>query len=109
MERREQARVLLSPDVLLSGETKTRRIIAGDFNEWTRGLATKMLSDHFESADIVMHLKRRKTYPGVLPFMHLDHIYYDADFTLRDMHLHRTRLALLASDHLPLVATFSEA
>jgi endonuclease/exonuclease/phosphatase family metal-dependent hydrolase len=108
VERRVQARALLSPDVLLSSETEQRRIIVGDFNEWTRGLATRMLSRHFQSADIVMHLKRRRTYPGVLPFMHLDHIYYDRDFELREMHLHRTKLALLASDHLPLVATFSE-
>jgi endonuclease/exonuclease/phosphatase family metal-dependent hydrolase len=108
VERRGQARALLSPDVLLSSETEQRRIIVGDFNEWTRGLATRMLSRHFQSADIVMHLKRRRTYPGVLPFMHLDHIYYDRDFELREMHLHRTKLALLASDHLPLVATFSE-
>lgn len=108
-ERRVQARALLSPDVLLSSQTQRQRIIVGDFNEWTRGLATRMLSRHFQSADIAMHLKRKRTYPGVLPFMHLDHIYYDPDFELREMHLHRTKAALLASDHLPLVATFSEA
>ena len=107
-ERRRQARDLLSPDVLLSSGTAKRRIIAGDFNEWSRGLATQMLSHHFESADILMHLKRRRTYPGVLPLLHLDHIYYDPDFKLRDMHLYRTKLALRASDHLPLIATFSE-
>ncbi|MFL6447545.1 MAG: endonuclease/exonuclease/phosphatase family protein [Bryobacteraceae bacterium] len=109
VERREQARVLLSQDVLLSNETNARRIIAGDFNEWTRGLVTTMLGQQFESADIVMHLKRTSTYPGVLPFMHLDHVYYDAHFRLREMHLYRTRLALVASDHLPLLATLLEA
>jgi endonuclease/exonuclease/phosphatase family metal-dependent hydrolase len=108
-ERRQQARMLLSRDVLLAGEMQGRRIIAGDFNEWTRGLVTTMLSQHFKSADIVMHLRRRRTYPGMFPFMHLDHVYYDDDFELREMHLHRTRLALIASDHLPLVATLSEA
>ncbi len=106
-ERRAQARALLSAEVLLADEIRGQRIITGDFNEWTRGLATRMLSQHFESADIAMHLKRRRTYPGLLPFMHLDHVYYDPDFKLLEMHLHRTRLALLASDHLPLVATFS--
>jgi endonuclease/exonuclease/phosphatase family metal-dependent hydrolase len=108
-ERRKQAKLLLSPEVLLSGETQRGRIIVGDFNEWARGLVTQMLNERFESADIAMHLKRRRTYPGVLPFMHLDHIYYDADFKLKEMHFHRTKLALLASDHLPIVATFSEA
>lgn len=108
-ERREQAGLLLSPEVLLSEETKGRRIIAGDFNEWTRGLVTTMLTEHFESADIAMHLRRKSTYPGVLPFMHLDHFYYDREFELREMDLHRSRRALLASDHLPLLATFSDA
>lgn len=105
-ERREQARDLLSPRILLSAEFSPGRIVAGDFNEWTRGLATQSLSECLQSADIGMHLKRTRTYPGVFPFMHLDHIYYDGCFQLHDMHLCRTKLALLASDHLPLVATF---
>lgn len=106
-ERRKQARRLLSSDVLASDQFQSHRIVAGDFNEWTRGLASQLLSQHMESADIVMHLKRGTTYPGILPFLHLDHIYYDRDFELRDMHLYRTKLSLLASDHLPLIATFA--
>ena len=107
MERPKQARQLLSSDILASDQFRTHRIVAGDFNEWTRGLASRLLNQHMESADIVMHLKRGTTYPGIMPFLHLDHIYYDRDFELRDMHLYRTRLSLLASDHLPLVATFA--
>ena len=106
-ERRKQAQQLLSSDILVSTQFQTHRIVVGDFNEWTRGLASRLLSQHMESADIVMHLKRGTTYPGIMPFLHLDHIYYDRDFELRDMHLYRTRLSLLASDHLPLVATFA--
>lgn len=109
LERREQARRFASPEVLERSDVMGARIVAGDFNEWTRGLATEMLSKRLQSADIRMYLKRRSTYPGVLPFMHLDHIYYDPEFYLREMHLHRTRLALLASDHLPLIAEFEAA
>ena len=80
-ERRKQARQLISPGrILASPEFPSHRIIAGDFNEWTRGLATQLLSEHLQSADIAMHLKRGATYPGVAPFLHLDHIYYDRDF-----------------------------
>jgi endonuclease/exonuclease/phosphatase family metal-dependent hydrolase len=107
LERRKQARLLLSGGILHSNGINTHRIVAGDFNEWTRGLASQLLSEHMESADIAIHLKRRRTYPGIFPFLHLDHFYYDRDFELRDMHLHRTKLSFLASDHLPLVATFS--
>jgi endonuclease/exonuclease/phosphatase family metal-dependent hydrolase len=38
--------------------------------------------------------------------MHLDHIYYDAGLKLEHVALHRTKTALVASDHLPLVADF---
>jgi endonuclease/exonuclease/phosphatase family metal-dependent hydrolase len=106
-ERRKQARQLLSPDILLSARFRTHRIVAGDFNEWTRGLTSQLLSEHLQSADINMYFKRGKTYPGIVPFMHLDHIYYDRDFELLDMHLYRSRLSLMASDHLPLVAKFA--
>lgn len=107
LERRKQARQLMSADVLTSPEFPSHRIIAGDFNEWTRGLTSQLLSQHLQSADIATHLNRRSTYPGVAPFLHLDHIYYDPDFALQDMHLFRTRLSLIASDHLPLLATFT--
>ena len=106
-ERRRQAQMLLSSHVLTSPDFKSNRIVAGDFNEWSYGLASQLLSKHFQSADIMMHLKRRTTYPGLMPFMHLDHIYYDRDFILHRMHLYRKGLALLASDHLPLTADFS--
>lgn len=108
-ERRKQARQLLSPRILLSPDVEGSRIVAGDFNEWTRGLASQLLSEYLQSADTAIYLKRRRTYPGLFPFMHLDHIYYDRDFQLREMHLHRTRLSLIASDHLPLIAVFSSA
>jgi endonuclease/exonuclease/phosphatase family metal-dependent hydrolase len=36
--------------------------------------------------------------------VHLDHIYYEGKVEVARLELPRTRLALLASDHLPLVA-----
>jgi endonuclease/exonuclease/phosphatase family metal-dependent hydrolase len=106
-ERRRQTSRLLSEDVLERPLFKGLRIVAGDFNEWTRGLATEMLSQRLQSADLSLHLNRSRTYPGLLPFLHLDHIYYDPQFRLKEMGLHRTPAALVASDHLPLVASFT--
>ena len=80
------------------------KIILGDFNEWMKGLATKTLSSLFESVDISQHLKRRRTYPGLFPVVHLDHIYYDGKVEVVSVEMPRTRQALMASDHLPLVA-----
>jgi endonuclease/exonuclease/phosphatase family metal-dependent hydrolase len=106
MERRKQARLLLSRQVLLAPELKFPRLVIGDFNEWTQGLASRMLQSEFESVDIKLHLNRRRTYPGVLPIMHLDHMYFDRELLLQQFLLHRSRMALMASDHLPLMAEF---
>jgi endonuclease/exonuclease/phosphatase family metal-dependent hydrolase len=51
-------------------------------------------------------LKRSRTYPGLLPLMHLDHIYFDETLELEHAKLHRSRASLLASDHLPIFADF---
>ena len=103
LERRYQA-------VRLAAVVHDRRIagpkvVFGDFNEWTRGLATRMLTEKLQSVDLFAHLRRRRTYPGVFPVLHLDHIYYEgARVQVRNVELPRTARALIASDHLPLVA-----
>lgn len=106
LERRHQARQLVSDEVLNNPELTGARIVLGDFNEWTRGLTTQLLASHLKSADLRHHLRRARTYPGVLPLLHLDHIYYDAPLVLERLTLHRSRTTLVASDHLPLVADF---
>jgi endonuclease/exonuclease/phosphatase family metal-dependent hydrolase len=107
IERRFQGRRLVSPEILNNEELKAPRVVVGDFNEWTHGLASRLLSSHFKSADVRYHLSRARTYPGILPLVHLDHIYYDEVFELKSLTLHRSRTALIASDHLPLVADFT--
>ena len=102
LERRYQAGRLAA--FVHDHRVKGPKVILGDFNEWLRGLATKTLSALFKSIDIVEHLKRRRTYPGLFPVLHLDHIYYEGEVTVRKLELVRTRKALMASDHLPLVA-----
>lgn len=106
VERRQQARKLIAGTIVLNGHKRGPRVVLGDFNEWTRGLATRMLSAELESIDIRSHLRKARTYPGIFPFMHLDHIYHDPDLQLQKLTLHRSRTALVASDHLPLIAEF---
>ena len=106
LERRRQAQMLMSREILGSPRLKHSRLLVGDFNEWTRGLVSRMLQQAFESVDIELHLRRRRTYPGVLPIMHLDHMYFDRELSLEEFLLHRSRMALMASDHLPLLAEF---
>ena len=80
------------------------KILLGDFNEWGRGLVADVLAEGMSSVDLYPHLKRRRTYPGFFPVLHLDHIYFSGNIEIRRIELPRTRLALVASDHLPLVA-----
>lgn len=101
-ERRRQA-ALLWPAVMNDSLTGPRAIL-GDFNEWKRGLVSQSLSRYFQAADIRAHLGRSRTYPGLIPLLHLDHMYFDPEVRVEKMVLHRSRTALLASDHLPLVA-----
>ena len=102
LERRYQAARLAA--FVHDHRIKGPKVILGDFNEWMKGLATKTLSSLFKSIDIVEHLRRRRTYPGFFPVLHLDHIYYEGDVQVQSLQLVRTRKALMASDHLPLVA-----
>jgi endonuclease/exonuclease/phosphatase family metal-dependent hydrolase len=106
LERRHQARHLLSDAVLSREDFKGPRIVVGDFNEWTRGLASRLMGDAFKSIEPRLHLRRAHTYPGVLPFLHLDHFYYDEQLLLKSFRVHRSRETLVASDHLPIVADF---
>jgi endonuclease/exonuclease/phosphatase family metal-dependent hydrolase len=49
-------------------------------------------------------LRRRRTHPAFLPLWALDRIYWDNALRGESLRVHRTRLARVASDHLPLVA-----
>ena len=102
VERRRQAVRLAH--ILDGHDQPGPRIMLGDFNEWTKGPATRVLTERLQSLDLTTHLKRRRTYPGLLPMLHLDHIYFDEAFSLKNAEVHRSRKALLASDHLPLFA-----
>ena len=102
LERRHQAARLSA--IVHDRRVGHPKVVLGDFNEWMRGLATQMLSERLQSIDLRAHLRRRRTYPGVFPVLHLDHIYYEGRVEVVKVELPRTRLSLMASDHLPLVA-----
>jgi endonuclease/exonuclease/phosphatase family metal-dependent hydrolase len=103
-EHRQQARKLFEERIVSHDTLSGLRIVLGDFNEWLRGAVTRTLRTHLEAADIRHHLRKKRTYPGVLPLFHLDHIYFDRALKLEHLQLFRTRTALMASDHLPLIA-----
>ncbi len=102
LERRHQAGRLSA--ILHDRRVGVPKVVLGDFNEWMRGMATEMLTERLKSIDLRAHLRRRHTYPGVFPVLHLDHIYYEGNVEVVKLELPRTRRSLMASDHLPLIA-----
>ena len=104
-ERRHQIRSFVkqqSVETELSGP----RVLVGDFNEWVSGLTTKVLQEKFESLNMELHIRRKRSYPGIFPFLHLDHIYFERPLHIETAELVRNRKTMVASDHLPLVARF---
>jgi len=109
MERRYQARKLLNPEVLLQPDLRGPRLVLGDFNEWTRGLTTRLMRSEFRTFRPQHVARFPRTFPGMLPFLSLDHCYFEPPLHLLETKLWRSRMALIASDHLPLIADFKLA
>ena len=105
-ERRAQGPLLLTDRMLNHAGHTGPRVILGDFNEWTRGLTSRLMAEQFQKIRLRQYQPRRGSFPGPIPVLELDHIYYDAALELVHFEMVRSRLALLASDHLPLVVEF---
>ena len=104
-ERKKQAVKLA--DFIGEPDTGGPKVLLGDFNEWRKGVVTKLLSARFKSLDLVPFLRWRRTYPGIMPVVHLDHFYYDGPVDLVNIRVSRRFPFLIASDHLPILAEMS--
>ena len=58
---------MFEEEIVNHREVQGARIVLGDFNESMRGIVSRTLKTHLQHADIRYHLKRSRTYPGVLP------------------------------------------
>jgi endonuclease/exonuclease/phosphatase family metal-dependent hydrolase len=97
-ERRAQVELLHA--FLRAADCEGPRLLVGDFNEWHRGPVTRGLRREFSSP----MRRMRRTHPAVFPLFRLDRIYWDVELQGEEFHVHRSRLARVASDHLPVVA-----
>jgi endonuclease/exonuclease/phosphatase family metal-dependent hydrolase len=95
-ERRQQVG-LLGRFIRASAELAGPRVLAGDFNEWHRGPVGRQLRREFSSP----MRRMRRTHPAVFPLFALDRIYWDVELEGEAFLVHRSRLARVASDHLP--------
>jgi endonuclease/exonuclease/phosphatase family metal-dependent hydrolase len=97
-ERAAQVKWLVERHILWNERTGPR-IVIGDLNEWFPGHVGRALRGEFTS------LRPRRTHPALLPLWALDRIYWDHAVHGQSLRVHQSRLARVASDHLPLVAT----
>ena len=97
-ERAAQVRMLIREHILHRDLTGPR-IVIGDLNEWFPGTVGRMLRRELHGPRMI-----RRTHPAPLPLFALDRIYWDRHFVSDGFRVHRSRLARVASDHLPVVA-----
>jgi endonuclease/exonuclease/phosphatase family metal-dependent hydrolase len=97
-ERRLQIRRLLDALAAQSGGAEAT-VVMGDLNEWRgRRGGISVLDRRFGRAPV------RRTFPSWLPVLPLDRIYAAGTAKLGAVAVHRSALARVASDHLPLRA-----
>lgn len=104
-ERRAQEALLLSSDILRDAVRKDPVVVCGDFNYWGNGAVPSLVRQAIHDAALELGAPAR-TYPTRLPLLRLDRIYVDVTVKPLEIHPHRTPLATVASDHLPLVMRF---
>lgn len=96
-ERREQVERLLR---LFSWKDDDRAVLMGDLNEWFLwGRPLRHLHRYFDETRAIA------TFPARRPVLALDRVWTHPGHILKDLGAHRSALARIASDHLPLVAT----
>ena len=96
-ERRAQVHQLLQ---LFSWKPEDRAVLLGDLNEWFLwGRPLRRLHRYFQRT------RALATFPATLPVLALDRVWAHPRSILTRVHVHKSRCARVASDHLPLVAT----
>jgi len=76
-------------------------ILLGDFNEWRRHPRRLSAIDAW-----LQPAPMRRSFPGVFPLFPLDRIWFGGGLTLDALEVIRSPLTRVASDHLPLRASF---
>ncbi|REJ68497.1 MAG: endonuclease [Planctomycetota bacterium] len=85
------------------GELPT--LLAGDTNDWRNNLAAGSLAEH-DFRHVTHPISRFRTFPATVPMGSLDKFYYRGQLRVKRVHVVRSKLARVASDHLPVVLDF---
>jgi endonuclease/exonuclease/phosphatase family metal-dependent hydrolase len=101
-ERRKQAAMLFSADLLRDAALAAPLVLCGDFNMWSPlpGPIFRLLRTALFDAAVVAG-SRRATYPSALPLLRLDRAYVDAGLSVEGCGVVNDPRTRAASDHLP--------
>ena len=82
-------------------------ILCGDFNAFPDGKTHKTISTAMKDVETFTAFKTKPTYFSPYPMARLDHIFVTPELVPESVHVIDTRLAKVASDHRPLLATLN--
>ena len=88
-------------DALLDEDAPT--VLLGDFNEWRLHGCLAVIERR------LVRVPAPPTFPSPCPVARLDRLFVSAGLRVSHVRTHRSRSAMVASDHLPLVATLERA
>jgi len=103
-ERRWQVRHLLTHSLFRAADNLPT-IVIGDSNDWRNQLAESVLGPH-GFHQVTAPISRFRTFPSYLAMGSLDKAFVRGEISIRQARVVRTRLARIASDHLPLIVDF---
>jgi endonuclease/exonuclease/phosphatase family metal-dependent hydrolase len=104
-ERRFQRDRLLSDAILLNQDLHHPVVLMGDFNDTPFSVIHSRLRRHYQDTYRAIGRRWGPTFrAGVIP-LRLDYIYVSRGVRVLDCSVRRDRLARVASDHLPVLAT----
>ncbi|WP_160153594.1 endonuclease/exonuclease/phosphatase family protein [Microbulbifer sp. ALW1] len=103
-ERMRQIDALLGPEWMGNGDCGRPRILVGDFNALPGSAEIKRLSAVLDDAQLKLPGHKPKgTFFSRLPKARIDYVFVEQALEINDIHVPRSELTRLASDHLPLI------
>jgi endonuclease/exonuclease/phosphatase family metal-dependent hydrolase len=105
-ERKSQIEELLGPEWLGHPACRDPVVLLGDFNARPRSRSYRKLTARLQDAQSLYGGRGRRTFPSRLPALRIDHAFVGLAIKVTRVDTVRTRLARVASDHLPLVVDF---
>jgi len=76
-------------------------VLAGDFNDFPPGPVSRTLANRL--TDVGARIPSRRTFPSRRPLLRLDRVYTSRAVAVHQVHVARSTLLRVASDHLPVV------